>query len=317
MVTTEKIQSLPLTSIRIDGGTQSRATISEETVSEYAAEMERGTQFPQVVVYFDGKQHWLSEGFHRFLARKRLKFLEIPCLVRHGTQRDAILNSAGSNSDHGLRRTREDKRSAVRMLLADQEWAQRSDKWIADQCRVWPDLVIDIRDPARLPEYKRSREAKERLRLEAAQVADPQPAPSHVIGKDGKKYPVRPKSRPKPQIDDDGKVVDASGTAVCDGTAHKAFLGLPLFDAIERLIADANCQVKALAEHDAGAWLPINRVANDLSNAKSAVRHSRPYVMHEPCDGEGCRDCKDSGYITEMIANNLSDQQRQPAGGAV
>lgn len=52
------------------------------------------------------------------------------------TKRDAILYSVGVNSDHGLRRSNDDKRQAIMTLLKDEEWSQWSDSEIARQCAV-------------------------------------------------------------------------------------------------------------------------------------------------------------------------------------
>lgn len=59
--------------------------------------------------------------------------------------RDARLYAAGCNDSHGLRKTPEDKRAAVRMLLADEEWGKASDRWIGDQCHVTHPFVAEVR----------------------------------------------------------------------------------------------------------------------------------------------------------------------------
>jgi hypothetical protein len=56
--------------IRGDGATQPRARIDPALVGEYAADMRRGDEFPPVVVFFDGTDHWLADGFHRRDARR-------------------------------------------------------------------------------------------------------------------------------------------------------------------------------------------------------------------------------------------------------
>ena len=45
--------SVPIESIRIDGGTQSRVRIDPETVADYADAMQGGAEFPPVIVYYD------------------------------------------------------------------------------------------------------------------------------------------------------------------------------------------------------------------------------------------------------------------------
>ncbi len=55
--------SVPIESIRIDGGTQSRVRIDPETVADYADAMQGGAEFPPVIVYYDANQYWLADGF--------------------------------------------------------------------------------------------------------------------------------------------------------------------------------------------------------------------------------------------------------------
>lgn len=136
---------LAVDSIRTDGGTQSRAQINWLTVTDYAADIAEGATFPPVVVYFDGADYWLADGFHRLEAHKRLGLVEIAADVKQGTRRDAILYSVKANAVHGLRRTNEDKRRAVTLLLEDEEWRQWSDVKIAATCGVSDKTVAAIR----------------------------------------------------------------------------------------------------------------------------------------------------------------------------
>lgn len=127
---------IKLADLRIDGGTQPRALMNEEVISEYADILVENDSLPPVVVFHDGANHWLADGFHRYFANKKAGFIDIKADVRQGTRRDAILYSVGANSDHGLRRTTEDKRKAVITLLNDIEWSEWSDHEIAKQCHV-------------------------------------------------------------------------------------------------------------------------------------------------------------------------------------
>lgn len=136
--------------IKADGGTQMRAGLDEATVNEYADAMaETGWgDFPPVVLYHDGTDYWLADGFHRLAAFRSLAAgvdALIPADVRSGTRRDAILHAAGANANHGLRRTNADKRRAVEVLLRDEEWRQWSDAEIARRCNVTPMTVGRVR----------------------------------------------------------------------------------------------------------------------------------------------------------------------------
>ncbi len=146
MSNTTEIKNLNIDQIRIDGGTQSRVAIDEKTVAEYAELLNCETQFPPVVVFFDGTTYWLADGFHRYFASKQIECDCVCSEVHSGTQRDAILYSVGANAAHGLRRTNADKRKAVQILLEDEEWSQWSDREIARECGVNKSTVNRIRE---------------------------------------------------------------------------------------------------------------------------------------------------------------------------
>ena len=127
---------LKLKSVRLDGDTQPRQFVNEDVVADYAELLLEDAKFPPVVVFHDGANYWLADGFHRFHANKKAGFLDIEAEVHNGTRRDAILWSVGCNADHGLRRTNEDKRKAVTTLINDMEWSEWSDSEIARACHV-------------------------------------------------------------------------------------------------------------------------------------------------------------------------------------
>lgn len=136
---------IPISAIRLDGGTQSRALLQDSIINEYAMALEDGVTFPPVVLFYDGSDHWLADGFHRVRAYLFAGRDAIPADVRQGTRRDAILYSVGANEAHGLRRTNDDKRRAVLTLLNDAEWAKWSDREIARRCAVSNQFVSNIR----------------------------------------------------------------------------------------------------------------------------------------------------------------------------
>lgn len=137
--------TLPIVSIRRDGGTQTRDSLDYATVADYADAMTEGATFPPITVYYDGSDYWLADGFHRIAAAKQIGTLELSAEVRQGSRREAILHSVGANSDHGLRRTNKDKRRAVETLLRDDEWSQWSDREIARRCSVNDKTVAKVR----------------------------------------------------------------------------------------------------------------------------------------------------------------------------
>jgi N6-adenosine-specific RNA methylase IME4 len=142
---------LELSKIRLDGGTQPRAQLNELMVIEYTDEIVNGAIFPPVVVFFDGSEYWLADGFHRYDAHRRLGLAEIEAEVKQGTVEDARWYSFGVNKSHGLRRTNEDKRRAVEAALTHPYRNKYSDNQIAQHIgvsreyisRVWGQLSCD------------------------------------------------------------------------------------------------------------------------------------------------------------------------------
>lgn len=138
-------ENIEIRNIRTDGGTQPRAGLDDKTVADYADEIKQGAKFPPVVLFYDGSHYWLADGFHRVAAAKFAGKQRILAEIRQGTLRDAQLYAVGANATHGLRRSREDKRRAVEMLLTDAEWGQWADREIARRCKVSNTYVGNIR----------------------------------------------------------------------------------------------------------------------------------------------------------------------------
>ncbi len=141
-----QIQPLEISKIKIDLELQPRSQMNWVTVAEYAEAMKEGVAFPSVVVFFDGVDYWLADGFHRIIAARDYTDLAEFCAdVRQGSKRDATLYSVGANAEHGLQRKVEDKHNAVKKLLNDSEWVLWSDREIARQCKVGHQLVGSLR----------------------------------------------------------------------------------------------------------------------------------------------------------------------------
>ena len=140
-------RTIKLDEIRIDGGTQVRENISQETVYKYKEDMENGDQFPPLEVVYDGASYWLVDGFHRYHAMKLIGYRTVDTLYRPGTLRDARILALSMNSKHGLPRTHADKRKAVLSALEMEEFANATDAEIAKACEVSKPFVAGLRRP--------------------------------------------------------------------------------------------------------------------------------------------------------------------------
>ena len=137
-------RSIPIVNVG-DGGAQMRAEMKPDVVLDYAEDMAAGAIFPPVVVYFDGTEYWLADGFHRVAAARKIERETIEAEVREGTARDAIIHGIGANASHGLRRTQADKRRAVERLVRDEEWGKWSNRKIAEVAKVDHKTVAKVR----------------------------------------------------------------------------------------------------------------------------------------------------------------------------
>lgn len=143
--TSHGAERVELSLIRTDGGTQPRANIDARLVTEYAEAMAEEFEFPPVTVFFDGRDYWLADGFHRVAAVQALGFEDIACRIRQGTREDAVWFSCGANATHGRRRSNEDKRRAVETALADPRSEQLSNRDLARHCGVSHTYVSKLR----------------------------------------------------------------------------------------------------------------------------------------------------------------------------
>lgn len=167
---------MALNAIVFDAGTQVRAAIDPELVSEYAASMTDGWPFPPIVLFTDGNQYYLADGFHRFMAARRLTLPEIAADVQPGTKQDALWFALGANKhkQNGKRLNSTDLRHAIE--LAFRTWPERSAREVAAQIGCTDSYVGDV---------KKQVQAILHLNL-----------PDRVVGKDGKSYPA---TQPNPK----------------------------------------------------------------------------------------------------------------------
>jgi hypothetical protein len=180
---------LPLDSIRTDGGTQPRAQLDGAAVEEYADLHDAGVAFPPAVVFHDGGDYWLADGFHRYHGAKKVGKPSLLCEVRRGTVEEARWYAFGANKAHGLRRTNEDKRRAVQAALRMKP--EKSDRAIADHCGVHHDTVSEYRK----------------------RLSDSDSQPAVRIGRDGKQHPATGVGKGKTQ--GTGKTKPTGITGAC------------------------------------------------------------------------------------------------------
>ena len=138
-------ETLPIASIRVDGGTQPRAVLDFEAIEDYAEAMCGGVKFPPVTVFYDGDSYWLADGFHRVKAAYAAGFDSVLCDVHQGTIEDAQWYSFSANRGNGLRRTTQDKQRAVKAALVHGRGTNLSDTQLARHVGVDQKTVTNWR----------------------------------------------------------------------------------------------------------------------------------------------------------------------------
>jgi len=178
---------LPVVDISMDGGTQPRSTINTETVQEYADLLSAGVCLPPVIVFYDGNEHWLADGFHRVQAALQIGLGLIEADVTQGTLADAQWFSFGANKSHGLRRTNEDKQRAVKAALAHANGASRSNRQIAEHIGVDEGTVRSWREKltAELPQSA-ERIGRDGRTINTANIGRSKPLPVSIDSASGK-----------------------------------------------------------------------------------------------------------------------------------
>lgn len=177
------LRTLPIEKIQLHEKLQNRNEIVQETIDEYAEAMQEGDKFPPLLVYFDGINYLLVDGFHRYHAHKKIGDTDIDCEVENATFRDAQIKAAGVNHDHGMRRTNADKWKAVGFMVDDFELSQLSNSQIARHCNVTPSFVLTVRQ---------SRNQKTPTKIKYTD--------KDGVTREKKAAPGRPKKEPEPVL---------------------------------------------------------------------------------------------------------------------
>jgi len=326
-------------SIRIDGGTQTRVAISDETVADYAEAMKAGTKFPPVRVVFDGADYWLWDGFHRVHALLRISRVDCDALVQKGTRDDAVWLATSANRENGLRRTRADKRKAVEVALGVR--GQESDRSIAEHVGVSHTFVSELRQSCSLSRGNvatcQPSAAAVSHRMNGEQPEKLSPGKARV-GRDGKNYVVSDGPPALPTgIDPRSYTLDqtplsplptsptssaaAFSSASDDAGEPEDGVGQPIPEVVQARYRSArewaNAWLRRCSEltgeitklHEAGdervKTLNTGVFDSSVQRIRFEIREKcRPHAVCPMCSGHGspgygCRPCASRGWMSE------------------
>jgi hypothetical protein len=323
-----KIQKLALGVIAVDMAIQPRAHgLNQAHVEEIAEAYRAGEPVEPPVVWkiTDGpKGYKLSQGFHRLEAARRAGLTHLDCVVMSGTELKCLIDAMTSNRAHGLKRTNDDKRRCVAVLL--EKLPKNSDRSIAELAGVGHTFVASIR-------------GEKPPQVESDSTCPSPKGPPTRTGKDGKQYPAaKPKpaeagaeapaetlapadvaADPEPVAEpgivappDDTPAEHASTEAAPEPVTEAEPEADPAGEFVARMnrlcaaIDRANAEVAALLADPLGSLIHGDSVTSQLTAARQALWLSRPT---EPCPacpaGEpkpACRACRGCGRTSEATA---------------
>ncbi len=262
---------LALADIQIGGKTQQRA-VDDTIVKEY---MDIIDELPPIEVMTDGNSTWLTDGFHRYHAYRKLGKDYIEAVISEGTKRDAIWKSFTANVKHGFRRQPGTSAEIVRKILADKEWGKTSLSEIARHVGVSQPFVSQVKK-------KVADEAQAKQRTTAPPSGNRQSPPDEP---------------PEP-------VLDAKQREVPEHLRQFFLRG----DEIKQHITYLNQMVRTIKAAQAKndllwANCKLDSLKADVGNLRRALKFSLPYAVCVYCGGsvnnEECTGCNGHGFLNE------------------
>lgn len=290
----------------LDLSLQTRSGTDAETINNYAEAMADGVQFPEVTVFTDGTHYWLADGFHRVMAAKQNGKATISADVRKGTEDDAVLFGGTANNKQGKRPTRADVQHFLQMVWDRREAifggtptggnmaekcgvsTQTGNRFVQEKLAAMPVAPTRSTMPmAQLP-------TRQNTPVQAPKMPT---RPTHLVGANGKMYPVRPMPT-RPAKPAHIVPLDRYGTEI-PIEINAAFEQDELNEVI-RHISDARSVLRAALEDGIEAFKAVRQDALiQLNNAYNFVKSAKAHCVCRICQGNGCKACHERGWQTE------------------
>jgi hypothetical protein len=171
---------MKLSEIKIEPELMMRVGINQEIVDEYAVALLDGAKFPPIVLFHDGDDYHLADGWKRYYSHKQAGLEIIDADVRMGTYEDAFDYAlTQANHDNGERYSPEDKRHALNLALEKERYKKQSDRQLAKILRVSNTFVSKIRKlVGKQPDVIEVNRGGKKYTVDSPKKASNEPAPT-------------------------------------------------------------------------------------------------------------------------------------------
>ncbi len=327
------IQKIDIRKIRLDGETQSRVSINEAVVAEYAEAISEGQdkKFPPVEVYHDGSDYWLADGFHRVLAFGKAGKSTIAAIVHKGTRSEAQWAGLAANKLHGLRRTNPDKKKAVELALKTHP--ELSNPALAEHVGVSHTMVANYR----VQSEKFSDSDNSDIDICTSNKTTSSNIPEKRTCIDGRKYPARQVTKPEPKAKPviyfkdspkgkeepipmeppaSAELVDQEGNTLPDKPSIRtAFQRRNEITEMMTIVSQLKSKVLKAAEDGDMLFVSLSssQFQANCGNLRRALRAIRPHAVCPYCKGEGCDACHGQGWVGEFVYDHAPKEMKGEA----
>lgn len=238
------MKKLNILTIRTDGGTQPRLKLDQGLVKDYAEKMRDGAVFPPVVVFNDGSENWLADGFTRYFATKANGGTSIEAEVRQGTLREAKMYAWKANNKQGRPLTGNDIRGILFIMFADEEYTTWSNNKIAKALDISSMTVGRVR----VKYQEKNKQPKQPVSYTDKHGVT-KTMKTDNIGKNKKKKTEPSKPDPSSEMTQKVKELSTTVTTLADeNTALRDQIAIGQWDATEMEKTDAESTIKELRE---------------------------------------------------------------------
>ena len=315
---TKKPSRISIDKIRMDGGTQVRVMLDDDLIKRYACLMADEQDLDPILLYFDGEQYWLVDGFHRVGAARELGKSTIPAIVKQRSQAQAVWDSLTANGRHGKQLTPADRIAAIKKALRiHPEYTDR---------RIAKELMVDNKTVAK---YRKELEAVEEIPQQAdRQGSDgdtykakkstsqepskkaPQPTSGATQSEAADDIPSEPTAAesPKPVEPDKDQVGNTISGKIAADFARRSEI-----NALLQKLSEVRSAVAKYTDVKDPLTADLNPSAfqAEIGNCYRWLSAIRPHALCPYCKGDGCRACKDRGWVCQTVYEAAPEDMKE------